>query len=297
VGPARRILLSIACFSIACAPTARRSPEPQQNAAVATPSKASPISSPRSPETPAAASAAVPESTPAWSQRLQKFYAALAKGSAARMEAYRGLFAPDVRRFIALKNVPLSRVIRASNDFFRGKKDVKYVFDPASLTVSFAGPETKITFLLNAAWSTPVPPEWEDWVKTDGWLSPVIEHDPQLSVELIADETGRVVEYSERRVVRRFRVTDAEASIPAFLEPQRAFLERPAENEVERLKAGTQVEYLDRYVLFVGAGPDCMREVRVGGERYWVLEISYFKIYPPEGGSHTDATEYLQRIE
>jgi hypothetical protein len=61
-----------------------------------------------------------------WYARLSRFYHSYGQGPRARAAAYRELFAPQVRRFIGLRNVSLNQVLSAVETYFRSHPNPYY---------------------------------------------------------------------------------------------------------------------------------------------------------------------------
>jgi hypothetical protein len=270
---------------------------PPAPAARATPAAhaAAPPAPPAPPEQPAA----VP-SVPAvdWKTRLDVFYAAYGEGSAGRRREYEKLFAEQLTRFITRTNLSRSAAIAAGNAFFRDKTEIRY--RRASMpAVTNQATETRIELDVDMAWLAPVPAAWEDTLPLDEWLERGVRHEIRARVSLTANAAGRVTAYDEKPAQRHFRVTEQGGGRPAFELPRSETEPGYQAGAAVRLKAGAIVEDANRYVWLRmdGPSPEQVREIVLGGKRYFTREFALHKVDNPHGGTSVGGATYLERTD
>ena len=302
IGPIRahRLVASViiaAALSIpwACARTGstasqRHRPPPQPRQPSATASAASstlPVSSaePRPAHSP-------------WTARLNAFYASYGQGPQARAAAYRGLFAPQLHRFITLESVSVDKAIQAAESFFKNKTSIEYkIVSDVSATPSSEG--ARVSTVVEGTWQTRLPDEWKDEIPESWMTEALLTNIARLHVDIEADADGRVVSYAERAAPpRRFRVVAKHDATRAFEVPHSQCEDGYDQLSAVQLPTGSVVESANRVLEVYGCGPgsQIFRRIVYQGQPYWVLERAYLRT--DDGGSpHTGAVDYLVPVD
>jgi hypothetical protein len=274
-----------AWLALACAPPRPLPSAPSPAVAVRAshaapiPSSGAPIPSPQAP----------PQVD--YRARLTAFYGSLGDASQ-RREAYRALFAPQLTRFIGLRNVSRERASATADAFFSTKRNLRYGLQ-GEPRVTREADVTHVTARVSAYYEAPVPKSWPELVPELGEAT--ITTMAELEVQLDADRDGAVTSYIERDagLHRRMRVAIKTRGyelpfVDGCWQPPSADLA-----SVE-LPVGTLLEATHESVLIDGCGPGTsVLHLRLHGRDWWVLLALYELMPNPNGGSSTGGTTFL----
>lgn len=286
------ILASLAAFVIACreanlAPPSsplREEPVPAIPRTLPTSIQDPSAEGPSSSSEPAAAYASVADATLAelWAQRFDRLYSSYEKGTSARGEVYREIFAPHIQ-FIGGLTVSVDKAIAMMEGFFLHHSNPTYTIRGPVEVIS----ENAAQAVVEAKWNEPCP---DDWARDDFIC---FRHFP-IRAALEVDDQGKIHKLVETEAPPfRFRV-DA-PSVEARTVPHSGCDQASADLN---LPHGTIVAATGLYILSGACGPcELLIEFRYGGSIYWSTLMSCMRIYDAQTGPRTEAQDFLLRVE
>ncbi|HSC88129.1 MAG TPA: hypothetical protein VLC09_12690 [Polyangiaceae bacterium] len=216
-------------------------------------------------------------------------YWGYSKSPEARAAIVRERFAPRVRRFHSLRDVPVEQIIANVDRFFALHPNSRYELRrPIQVTAAGASGETSVRARVLADWGESCPDAWA----REAWLC---HRDQLLDVQLEADAEGRIIELVETPGPRqRYRVL---ADVKGYEEPHSGCDEVDG-TPVVSLSRGQLVTALGPAISGSGCGPcESLRQFEQGGVIFWALTSSCETIHDPETGPHLGGTDYLEVVE
>jgi hypothetical protein len=220
-----------------------------------------------------------------WYLRLVRFYYSYTQGPQARAAAYRELFAPQVRRFIGLRNVSLNQVLSAVETFFRSHPNPYYSVQ-GEPDVSSRGEVTAVRARVSAQWDEACPSEWG----REYWRC---QRQQPLDLRLETDAQGKIIDFAESPAPKtRFRAVQ---DVSGYDVPP-SVCEESGSVSVE-LTRGAIVEATGR-IVNTSCGPcEQIREFVHGGTRFWAIPSACHREYDGQSGPHLAGEDFLVPVE
>jgi hypothetical protein len=213
-------------------------------------------------------------------------YGSYEKGTPARAETYRQLFAPKLKRYLGMRDITLETAIQQMETFFRTHPRPYYVLrGPVEVSSS-----TSASAPVEASWEEACPSEWAQENFT-------CKKRLRLNARMAMNVQGRIDDFVEAAGPKlRYRV-DAD-SILGYATPHSGCEELHGISADVTLSKGAIVEGTGRYIESFGCGP-CERLVQFlhEGEPYWTILTSCIRIYDEETGPHTGGEDFLTELD
>lgn len=210
-------------------------------------------------------------------ERLRRHFAQY-KG-AASFAFFEQDFAPRVERYLGLKDVTVSDLVRTAKAFYASKTDVSLVPKAGSVTLTKEGDRRIASFVLTMRWSVKPPAA----AAACGYLDDSMKWRPNSRIARQVDATARIgfngdariVTYEELSVAApRLRIENRGDDLEAFstlpTEPVRFMAANPS---ATRVPNGTIVEDLgESFTCGLNQTEvDTVRKVRLNGAPIWLL--------------------------